>query len=493
MEYNFQMNFDTLCRICMEEISIESSENIYAQINSTHSSSLFDMLRLICSTVFIKHENIEHLPRNVCIACRKSIIKAYNLHQVCVETDRKLREIYFTSQKKLDGTANHKDNTIVNCDGMNNILELYLKAEPEVTPETIEESDTASGTKPTTKELKKLETEKIRCIICTIDFDTSECLEKHRKHVHSDGFEVQENVQTVDKPTCPVCTKIFANSRSLRRHHRKFHSGKPVASEGKRQAVSREHTCQQCEKKFRTSVGLRDHLKRHSANHPYLCTICGKGFRDNSNLRQHFLRHTGNKPFACEQCPSKFYTKAEKNAHLVTHTGEKRWACDICGSSFTMRYSLNKHKRIHSGHRPHACEFCDLRFAASDHLKRHMRIHTGERPYKCQFCDRSYSQSNDLVKHCRTHLGTDNLYQCDRCEASFRLLTELRNHYQVHFASDGKDSGQEWDSIQLQFNSASFLQKRFQEEQQRKDKGEIVSSIPANIGATPLAKSDQYQ
>ncbi|KAL9692930.1 hypothetical protein quinque_012215 [Culex quinquefasciatus] len=83
-----------LCRVCMVPVE-EHPANLYDDASPFGLPSLHEMLRTICATVFAKPEadGLPNMPTIVCLVCRNAIVAAYNLHQQCIETDRRLGEL----------------------------------------------------------------------------------------------------------------------------------------------------------------------------------------------------------------------------------------------------------------------------------------------------------------------------------------------------------------------------------------------------------------
>ncbi|KAL1380909.1 hypothetical protein pipiens_013857 [Culex pipiens pipiens] len=84
-----------LCRVCMVPVE-EHPANLYDDASPFGLPSLHNMLRTICAPVFAKPEAeaiVPNMPTIVCLVCRNAIVAAYNLHQQCIETDRRLGEL----------------------------------------------------------------------------------------------------------------------------------------------------------------------------------------------------------------------------------------------------------------------------------------------------------------------------------------------------------------------------------------------------------------
>ncbi|XP_055595315.1 zinc finger protein 691-like [Uranotaenia lowii] len=517
-------DLSNLCRVCTRETSLRKSEDIYEPIGSD-KTTIHCMLVAICAPVFGSSGSEEEeqqqasekgntkLPRIVCLMCKSKIEAAYELHQTCIESDRKLWKMVISVKQEpqeydevLQGIV--VEPLVVLCPSASTKQEQALDLnDEEVYPgdsagdddfdedddykdgDYIEPSSGGGGagsdcnensgkrkTRRKRKEKKppppKVDASERTCGFCFKLLRTVLAMMKHMKADHPDQVRA-----------CTECDCSFDTEEKLATH--KVDHGMP---------------CQVCNHIVQPTREARAHA-------PHKCDQCGKGFFTAKNLKQHMLCHTDQRPFACDLCPMSFPTKGSLKTHMVTHTREKNYICDICGSRFQANKSLLKHSRIHAGIRPYACELCDFKFTNSYALKRHMRTHTGEKPYKCCYCERAFAQSNDLVKHSRTHIG-DNPYRCDRCEATFRFMADLRKHYEIHYqgttpeealkALDRRQGGKKKPSTEadtgFRFTTVSLLSKRFEiETKEKHDDGPTGSEQSSPVAANPTQQNSQQQ
>lgn len=423
MESSTEANPADLCRVCTQDVSHIPSKNIF-EFDTSDCLNIYNKLKAICSEVFSADSEQKPLingelalPSNVCSDCNSKIDKAYELHQMCIESNRKLWEMLVTPVVSIK-EENQDD----------------VEVKPNQSQMTVFASEL--GELKVQKKKDVLNPRFEQCEKCEVTKKRAFAMYKHMKSKHPN-----------DVLACNKCVAVFFDQDKLEKHKLLHDTDRP-------------HQCPHCHKMFKTRRAITLHSVGCTGQTPFLCTECGKAYPYWASLHQHQLRHN-EKKYVCTQCPSKFHTKGALQRHMVTHTKERKYQCELCDARFTVKESIATHMLIHAEKRarPHGCDLCDLRFTSKVNLNRHMRTHTGEKPYKCTHCDRAFTQSNDLVKHSKTHFG-DKPYKCDRCDAQFRLMTDLRNHYKVHY-QPGESADQ---SEPIQFTIVDTLNRRAKQE-----------------------------
>ncbi|KXJ72797.1 hypothetical protein RP20_CCG017226 [Aedes albopictus] len=392
MALNPETNPANLCRVCIRDVTDAPSQNIFECCDSDRVS-IYDKLGAVCAQIFTEDKSpVCALPLRVCLDCKSKIDEAYELHKMCLESHRLLRELLTAPTSLAEVTIKEEP------------LEVY-ENEPALEEETkvfAERLDIPKA-KDKADELGKFQCEK-----CETKTKQMFALYKHMKHKHRN-----------EVLPCDKCYEAFFDEAKLE-EHRKIHDHvKP-------------YKCPNCPKRFKVRRVVTLHENQCKGHKPYLCTECGKAYSYSSSLAQHVARHR-ERSFVCDRCPSKFHTKGALKVHLMSsHATGKNVSCETCGARFATKYMLQRHMISHSDERPYACEVCNMRFKKVQNMRRHMRTHTGEKPHQCTHCDRAFSQSNDLIKHIKTHVG-DKPYKCEQCDATFRLCGELRIHREVHY------------------------------------------------------------
>ncbi|EAT40421.1 AAEL007864-PA [Aedes aegypti] len=490
MALNFDTNPADLCRVCIQNVTYVPSENIF---ESCSDITIYCKLSAICREVFAAEpqelssftdSGVLALPLNVCRDCKSRIDDAYELHKMCVESNRKLRELLLLVGPKLEEGVTVKQEPE---EAIQSGEPSHLEEPQQIFAESLNapaKKSSPRGGKATSRVMKqeandeeannqglKQETNGFPCEKCGVVTKREFALHKHMKMKHpKDVFK------------CDKCYEVYFDEAKLKEHRKNHDLEKP-------------YPCPNCSKRFKVRRDVTLHANHCKGHTPYLCTECGKSYSYHSSLVQHLLRHK-ERAFACGQCPVKFHTKGALKMHVrITHNKEKNHSCDICEKRFVTNDSLKKHMVAHTGERRFTCDICNMRFKRSNNKQRHMRTHTGEKPYKCTHCDRAFSQTNDLLKHSKTHFG-DNPYKCDRCDDAFRLISQLRDHYKVHYQSGGNQDSEPAGTFQ--FTIVSALKRRAAQERQREhhqddipsaseaNEDEMVNSVLANLPEFPM-------
>ncbi|KAL1378588.1 hypothetical protein pipiens_015496 [Culex pipiens pipiens] len=481
-EFNEIANPATLCRVCMAAEEDHFS-NLYEESPSGQPPiSLHEMLQVICAPVFTSSDSsdVPEMPTRVCNVCRDAIIAAFNLHQQCIESDRRLGEL-LTFEKEFEFPKSNEELEDFPTTVVVNEIVMPTEDAGDVSKTCSEHKRTGScaGTDP----------KMFPCRLCDKAFNTPNALQGHRRKCHgsnadsviwapeaefcsedkmaseerkadevTDGpsmssenmvmikvealdlmddnghenrsFNSAENITvkteneptvqritTADTKTCSVCSETVEDTSKLKTHMRSCHQ---------------LYLCEICSAVFLTRHVLWYHTLKHKEPN-VTCSVCGKKLSSKYNLELHMLRHAGKKMHACELCSMRFTTSGAKAAHLRIHKKERPFVCDICGKRVVSKASLAKHvKEIHENIRRFVCSVCTRRFTTKSHLSCHMLTHTKEKPYKCKLCPQAYSQTTDLVRHVSRAHWSGKPYPCDRCDESFRLIEGLREHYRVH-------------------------------------------------------------
>nr|XP_029730670.1 zinc finger protein OZF-like [Aedes albopictus]XP_029730671.1 zinc finger protein OZF-like [Aedes albopictus] len=437
-------NVAALCRICIRDVSDVPAVNIFEP--SSKDPSIYSKLSIICSKVFAsepepkplaqeEQAKEKGLPVSVCPECKSKIDQAFDLHELCIESDRKLWEML---TDPVGVVIKHELGDVILPEKIQQLPEVFTECLSEL-PLNVQHG--AAKEDPKKCKAKTKGRRQFRCEKCTATTDRAFGLYKHMRLKHP-----KEALVCYYRK----CHQVFFDEVKFQ-EHRKTHT---VVK------LNEPQPCPNCGKLFKSLDGIKAHADQCAGNTPFLCTECGKAYSYAASLRQHVMRHK-EKSFECDQCPVKFHTNISLKKHMLTHTKERKFSCDTCGSRFTMKHTLLKHIQLHTGVRPFSCDLCSLRFTNSGHLQRHMRTHTGEKPYKCPHCDRAFAQTGDLAKHSKTHFGA-NPYKCDQCDEAFRLMTDLRNHYRLHYQASDKEKPDRPETFD--FTIVSTLRRRAEQE-----------------------------
>uniref|UniRef100_A0A8D8AME1 Zinc finger protein 181 n=1 Tax=Culex pipiens TaxID=7175 RepID=A0A8D8AME1_CULPI len=327
-----------LCRGCMTPKE-GNCTNLYDSCSlPAGQPSLHEMLKIICVPVFGKSEagDPPGMPTDVCSSCRHAIVAAFHLHQMCVETDRRLSEL-LALRWELEGPdggdplqacdsieTNVADKRIKDPLSCNEQLDM-IKDEPlDLMDENEEDCVEPNPAENKEGEADKTNSEKLHhCEICNQSFTKMSAKVTHISFRHPDVGDPRGPF------TCDLCGETFA-FRGPMRLHRVSHLGEVVCTCGRSFSSKKtfnahidagtctgaqEKECKLCNKTFRTLYSAVNHRRMVHAEQiktlPELyCDICNKPFHGRRVLTQH--------------------KRTEHAKVTATTTQKKMYECAIC-------------------------------------------------------------------------------------------------------------------------------------------------------------------
>lgn len=269
-----------------------------------------------------------------------------------------------------------------------------------------------------------------------------------------------------------------------------------IPIEHKNMEKTKEYICDQCEKKFYHKDNLIEHLKNHSPHKSnqsfspndhkvkeitnpdlpidhkekitknFTCDQCDKQFSNRLNLTEHQTNHSRHKPIDHK------VEKITKNDDKLVHEKEesilsKQYECKQCEKKFSKCYNLKTHERDYCPKRTinlekqqtiFECDDCTKtfcrKFTLNEHVKKHHQNKTNEKithnNFKCFICNLALKRESELIEHNKlAHPIKENIpletncenktektkkakFQCDICEHTFGRKTTLRYHMISH-------------------------------------------------------------
>lgn len=430
---NLVADTTAMCRVCMTTKE-GNCTNLYESCSPAAGlPSLHEMLKIICVPVFGKSEEGDPpgMPTEVCSNCRHAIVAAFDLHQKCVETDRRLGEL-LALKWELEGPdggdplegcdnieTNVADKMMKDPPSSNEQLDI-IKDEPlDLIDEHEEDYYESNPAENKEKEAEKKNSEKLHhCEICNQSFTQMSAKVTHISFRHPDVGDPRGPF------TCDLCGETFA-FRGPMRLHRVMHLGDVVCSCGRSFSSKKtfnahidtgtctgaqDKECKLCNITFRTLYNAANHrrmvhaeqIKTLPKNH---CDICKKHFQSGRVLTKHKrtehakVTATQKIMYECSICAEKFDTLSARANHRRKHKGS--FKCTICDKVLTNKYGLKGHMVRHTGVKPFACEQCPMRFFMRIELNEHMLTHTRTKDHTCEICGSRFSKEYSMIKHIR--------------------------------------------------------------------------------------------
>lgn len=220
--------------------------------------------------------------------------------------------------------------------------------------------------------------------------------------------------------TCEVCEKEFETSQCLEAH-KKIHK----QDKNPQNSLSNEHSSQD-----------RHHMAKGSFS-DFSCEICNKTFISSSYLEVHKKQH-GAGIFKCKLCVFTSSNPASLEKHMTLHQGSSGHLCDECGKTFTLPADLFRHRRTHErnakSHSTYKCTVCTATFKTFSGLTEHLQSHE-DNCYECDWCDYAVADRESLKKHLRLEHDMDKFLECEKCSKIFADENSLTEHSKIHLSS----------------------------------------------------------
>ncbi|KRY16156.1 Zinc finger protein [Trichinella patagoniensis] len=277
------------------------------------------------------------------------------------------------------------------------------------------------------------------CVLCSLNFDSSEAFEAHLEAVHHGGTtdrpllsQFNELASTLPSLTagvdswpssntataysCGFCGELKANVGDLQKHTLHKHSLKDLQLP----PISADPTydCDFCGRCFDSILALHCHAS--SAHRKSAATVdgvstnvqayqCGQCDTALNPLRM----FTGQMPALrqnaggrrCHLCGLVAESDDRLNSHLLTHYLQKecRQCCQACGRWFLRADELNEHMfQVHAVH-AYRCSLCGSLFDSRADMQRHLvAAHVDDQVrHRCRACGAAFDSGDQFLAHVR--------------------------------------------------------------------------------------------
>lgn len=291
-----------------------------------------------------------------------------------------------------------------------------------------------------------------RCVICFINFKSSNDLTKHYK-IHTESMKnektseikevseieiefvevkmepntsiMEEGEEEVNKTQdefikrCPHCTKGFKTIMNLNKHLVLHLDNLNLNS------------CKICGRFFYNHTHLKRHTETHQAK-KFQCSVCSLKFRELLALKKHIPRHDESLEFICSICDEKSVNKTAFSEHLdKTHSDllSNIFKCPECGEDFPRQNALRSHMKHHGNKegKKFKCSFCQEIFTDKKTFSLHSASHRKVGSFSCSICEKKFFDEDLLISHVKRHSG-DLPFKCRSCPEQFSYLKGLERH-----------------------------------------------------------------
>lgn len=377
------------CRMCCTSYNPPDLVSLFEEYNTIYK--LYSVL-MLCFPVYIGET--DQLPKCICNSCKNKLIETYNLRELCIESDRKLKELLYESKSStvfvevktendldcndIEGQDQEElivDDSINTTDPQLDSSEILAKCEiicsdEEVNiNEDIEDSNEFPEEEYSDDEIdsdidneiekglhkKRLcaQSKKYKCEKCDEKFGAPKMLDRH-KLMHSDLINNNTTIVEIPKLNeykCYCCEINFKNLIVMYDHISESHNN-----------TKKEHfRCEFCLRTFKRLEAVKCHIRKHREEKIRRCNYCAVVFDVDIRLLDHINRHRGFKAYACTTCNKAYNTELALKDHQRLH-GDKLLLCTHCGKGFNSKSNLRTHLVLHNDEKRYSCTKCPSRF-----------------------------------------------------------------------------------------------------------------------------------
>lgn len=366
------VDLKNLCRTCLQP-----SDSLVSLFDTSFDGScLNDVLKSLSVVI---ESSADNLSSQLCEGCQTCAINAYRFQQMCLDNEKRIREIIDSqsvSAIKTEAAEISQD-----------ALSLMEKIEASLDISQSDSNDVMIS------ELKPLEED----FESETDDEISSGEESGSNESSTGDYEDNKTTQYI----CDSCNKSFVSNSKLKRHVLSVHqTSKSKSAESEDSSdddddSTKIYSCDSCPKKFKKPSLLARHVKTHdSSKRPHECTKCQKRFPSQVALIRHDIIHSElaerskinraePQDFSCVICARTFKSPESLTSHLKTHRGkseEGEYNCKLCNDAFPSYADITRHSKNHIENATHQCALCNKLLVVGDELIDHFLRHKGMKP-----------------------------------------------------------------------------------------------------------------
>ncbi|XP_073832621.1 uncharacterized protein [Musca autumnalis] len=422
-----------ICRTCLRESSI--MHKLLSMTEAGHLS-IEEMLHQVVPDCNVVAEDLElFLPVEICEDCLNKLTKAYDFHQMCIESNKKLRDLRVRNVRMPVEIALYNPNENMERDDddlINTIAIETVKLSVEIEQDNRRENMERYNNDP--MDTIAIETE--NDLLKEIGFEAeknenSDNSFNNNRDDDSSSADVDDNDDEEWRPNVEASNVSSLNDKI----------GGDISSvdendEEWQQDVNDSNVSTFNDKMGDDDVSSEDEDDEEDKNkYKFTCTECHKKFEFKTSFNWHKRVHNPDHEFVCQICQYRFASKMALKSHITTKHDPKRpkkmHACNICDFQIDKLTVLTIHlKRYHRDVLPVKCELCDVEFLPTDaHREYHMTVH---REISCDICKATFKTRKDLRYHTLKNHVEKSPYLCPHCGKEFRQSGNLYQHVQIH-------------------------------------------------------------
>ncbi|CAF4913604.1 unnamed protein product [Pieris macdunnoughi] len=256
----------------------------------------------------------------------------------------------------------------------------------------------------------------IKCVDCSLDFDTVQELANHKNQAHK---------ETVTLARCKLCERQFVGDVTLTNHVRKVHQ---------HNLHLYKYLCVHCDRVFNHPKLLFGHFfSRHKELSPYTCKICNTQFRIRKKFTLHVRTEHKNVGFVefDEKFNVYFVEKKSENPFIPQSIYYENLKDD---TSEQIDAGVKK-KSLNSGARRKIITLQEIQSNSSDSDAPLLKICKKKKSLKrrkknkfmCKVCNKNCFTLQNFRHHMNLHVKIQPIH-CIKCDQSFKSEKALKRH-----------------------------------------------------------------